>query len=287
MSRLLAVAFAVGLVMAFLGEAQGQVGYSISGSTYSQNFDSLPNSPENVSLGNSPVGWIDNTASPGANQFSIVGWYLLHPLSLTEGGASGNQRMRIGAGTANTGGFMSFGSSGSTERALGDVGSATLAANGADIYLGLRLRNDTGQTLDSFTLSYNGEQWRDGGNATPVAQSMTFAWSTTATGITNGSFTTQAALGYDSPVFTATAGAVDGNNAGRVVVGPVTVTGLNWVPGADLWLRWDDIQNTGNDHGLAIDDVNVSAAAAVPEPTTWALFAIGVLTLLGFRRRRN
>ena len=177
------------LALVALPEARGSVSYSTSGSTYSQNFDSLPNTPENVSLGNSPIGWIDDTTTPGASQFSILGWYLYHPTLQAEGGANGHQRMRIGAGTASTGAFMSFGASGSTERALGDIGSNTLTPSPPtpplDIYIGLRLRNDTAQTLTDFTLTYDGEQWRDGGNSVSGSppQTMTFMWSTTATAI--------------------------------------------------------------------------------------------------------
>jgi hypothetical protein len=288
-----AFALAAGSVITSLDPLRAQVSYTTAGSTYLQNFDSLPNTPQNATLGNSPIGWTDDTATPGVNQFSIVGWYLYHPLLLAEGGANGHQRLRIGAGTVNTGGFMSWGASGSTERALGDVGSNTLAdpagPGPADIYIGLRLHNDTGQTLDSFTLSYNGEQWRDGGAATPNAQSMNFAWSTTATDFTNGVFTSEAGLGYSSPVFanTGSGAAVDGNVAGRVPLGPVTVTGLNWAPGTDLWLRWDDINNAGNDHGLGIDDLNFSATAVVPEPSTFALVGMGALILFALRRKKS
>lgn len=287
----LPLAVAVGaLALAAPQQASASVSYSTPASAYTQNFDTLPNTPQNVSLGASPTGWTDDNTAPAAGQFSIQGWYLYHPTSQAEGGANGHQRVRIGAGTVNTGAFMSFGSSGSTERALGDVGSNTLAPAGGDIYIGLRLRNDTGLTLDSFTLSYNGEQWRDGGNNPAVAQGMTFMWSTTASLISdpNASFTTVGALGFTSPVFvnTGSGAAVDGNNAGRVAVSAVTVTGINWASGADLWLRWDDINDTGNDHGLAIDDVSFSAdVAVVPEPGTAALLGLGALSLAGIRRR--
>jgi hypothetical protein len=271
-------------------QARASVSYSVAASTYSQNFDSLPNTPANTSLGNSPVGWTDDNAAPGAGNFSIVGWYLYHGLPLTEGGFNGHQRMRIGAGTVNTGGFMSFGGSGSTDRALGDGGSNTLAPNLGDIYIGLRLNNNTGMTLDNFTLTYNGEQWRDGGNSPAVAQTMSFMWSTTATAISdpNSSFTTASALDFTSPVFvnTASGAAVDGNVAGRVNGITGTVTGINWLPGTDLWVRWDDINNNGNDHGLAIDDVSFSANVAVPEPSTLALLGFGLAGLL-IRRRTS
>lgn len=273
-----------------LHQARGQISYSIAGSTYSQNFDSLPNKPENVTLGTSSIGWTDDNASPGANQFSIVGWYLYHPTLQGEGGANGHQRVRIGAGTANTGAFMSFGiNSNSTERALGDVGSNTITGQNAptnDVWLGFRLRNNTGATLNNFTLSYNGEQWRDGGSATPNAQTMNFMWSTTATAISdpNSSFTPVPALDFTSPVFVSASGAaVDGNVAGKVAGITATVSGINWADGTDLWLRWDDINHAGNDHGLAIDNLNFSA---VPEPAGLSLLALGALALLGYRLRR-
>lgn len=289
--------FAVGSCVAllFAGQVQAQVSYSTPGSVYSQDFDSLPNSPFNTSLGNSPVGWINDTASPGVGNFSIVGWYLYHPLPLAEGGFNGNQRMRIGAGTANTGGFMSFGTSGSTDRALGDVGSNTLAGPNAptnSIWFGLRLQNTTGQTLDSYTLTYNGEQWRDGGSATPNAQTMNFMWSTTASAISdpNSSFTTESALGFTSLVFahTGTGAAVDGNSTatggGRLNGITGTVSGLNWANGTDLWLRWEDINNAGNDHGLAIDDLTFTAT--VPEPSTFLLAGFGLAAWFIFRRQK-
>jgi len=287
-SLTLTAAIVATLALTALQEARGSESYSIVGSAYSQNFDSLPNSPQNTSLGATPIGWIDDTTAPGASQFSILGWYLYHPLPLSEGGANGNQRMRIGAGTVNVGGFMSWGASGATDRALGDLGSNTLAPVGGDIYFGLRLRNDTGVALERFTLTYNGEQWRDGGAATPNAQTMAFMYSTTATAISdpNSSFTMVPALNFTSPVFanTGSGAAVDGNVAGRINGITSIVTGFSWAPGTDLWLRWDDISNVGNDHGLAIDDLIF--IAEVPEPSAFALLALGGVTLLAIRRRQ-
>jgi hypothetical protein len=290
-SRLIAAAVAASAMLPFFSEARAQLSYTAPGSVYSQDFNSLPTGPENTSLGNTPIGWIDDTTSPGAGQFSIVGWYLLHPINLSagEGGANGNQRMRIGAGTANTGAFMSYGAAASSDRALGTLPSNTLAPAGSDIYFGLRLRNDTGQTLDSFTVSYDGEQWRDGGSATPAAQSVNFGWSSTATSLTNGTFTAEASLSFSSPWFVnlTTGNAVDGNGTGRVAVAGFTVNGVNWTPGTDLWLRWSDVNSAGNDHGLAIDNFSFSASTVVPEPSAWAMIAVGLLAFFGLRWRRN
>src|SRR5689334_14766219 len=100
---------------------EAAVSYTTPGSTYSQNFDSFPISPQNASLGNSPTGWTDDNPSPAVGNFGIVGWYLWAPITATEGGFNGHQRVRIGPGSSTTGAFMSWGSSGSTGRSLGSL----------------------------------------------------------------------------------------------------------------------------------------------------------------------
>jgi hypothetical protein len=45
---------------------------------------------------------------------------------------------------------------------MGDVGSTTTATNGDNFYIALRLTNNTGVTLGSFTLTYDGKEYRDG-----------------------------------------------------------------------------------------------------------------------------
>jgi len=291
------------LVLVSLGAlaqtASASVGYSTAGSTYSQNFDSLPNTPENASLGTSPLGWTDDNASPGAGNFSILGWYLYYPTSTTEGGFNGHQRFRNSGAPGNTGSFYSLGASATTERALGDIGANTLAPEGqtgndaGNIYIALRLSNNTGQTLDSFTLSYTGEQWRDSGANT--AETMSFAYSTLATGNPadatffgfSSNLTSVASLSWTSPKVSATIATLDGNNAAnRVVVAPVTITGLNWQSGTDLWLRWTDPQLSGKaDDAMAIDDLSFSADIAVPEPSSLSLLLVGGLGLAARRRK--
>jgi hypothetical protein len=250
---------AIGL---FLAEyAQAQISYTVVGSDYLQDFDSLPNTPENTSLVASGKEWQDDTASPAAGHVSIPGWYLFHPTDPgAEDGFNGFQRMRIGAGTATTGAFMSFGASSSTERALGSLASNTLEPAGQAQYIALRFTNNTGVTLGQFTLEFDAEQWRDGGNNPAVSQSLTFGYAVTSTAPANiGALTATAvpALTFTSPVFTTTAGAVDGNANFSTL--STTVAGFTWNPGEDLWLRWADTNDANNDHGFGIDNLTVSA----------------------------
>src|SRR4051794_36810428 len=89
-----ALVAAVAACPAFWGRtALATVSYDTDGSSYTQNFDTLPNSPTNATLGNSPIGWTDDNAAPGSGNFSILGWYLYHPTSVTEGGFNGHQRL--------------------------------------------------------------------------------------------------------------------------------------------------------------------------------------------------
>lgn len=236
--------------------AQGAISYGVPESLFTENFDTLPFSPTNTSL-QGTGGWIDDTVSPVGN-FSIPGFYLWHPTaSATEGGANLRQRVRAGSGNSSIGAFYSFGVNGSTERALGMLNSAALTPNGADAYIALRLTNNTGVTLNSFSLSYNGEQYRTGDS---TGETLAFAYSTTATDLdwnSTAAYTSVPALSFTAPVI-GPAGIVTGS------VTPISATvGFSWAPGTDLWLRWADTQLlTLADDGLAIDDLQFSASTA-------------------------
>src|SRR5205085_409398 len=78
---------------------------------------------------------------------------------------------------------------------------------------------------------------------------------------------------------TSTAAALDGNAAANrtALSSTITVTVNN---GQEVWLRWKDINDANNDHGLAIDDVSVTAngAAATPTPTPTPSLSINDVT---------
>ena len=141
---------------------------------------------------------------------------------------------------------------------MGELGSGTVGTS----HMALRLTNNTGVTLGQFTLAYTGEQWRDGGAAAPNAQTLSFAYAVTTSAPTNiGALSTTsfAGLNFTSPVFTntGTGAGVDGN--ANFTNLSSTVGGFTWNPGEDLWLRWSNPDDAGNDHGLAIDDLTISA----------------------------
>ena len=286
-----------GLALSTCLPAQAGISYSTVDSLYSENFDSLPTDPpsnanlQGTGTGLYTSGWADDTTTVAGTRISVPGWYLYHPLGpLTEGGANGHQRIRFGTG-ANTGGFWAFSNSNAAnpEKALGNIGSAVTANDGDIMRIAVRLVNNTGVALSKFTVTYDGEQWRDGQSASPETLSFGYSLSVGVLDWTNAVFNGVAALNFTSPVFSGvgTSGnVVDGNVAGRVADITATIDGIDWEPGAELWLQWSDPQLAANaDDGLAID--NVRFTASVPEPSSFALLGLAAAGWLAFRRRRK
>lgn len=251
-------------LLAIAGAANAQVSYS--GGSYSQNFDTLATS---------------GTANAWANNSTIAGWSLF--VQPAPGTAPATYRADNGA--SNSGAFYSHGATASTDRALGGVGSggtyfgSPLAGNvGGWITVGIT--NDTAGSLSEFTATFDGEQWRNGGNTSGNVMVMEYGFGASFAAVTTwtapgGSFD------WTSPIATATAAAVDGNGAGLVANRGGTVTGLSWAAGETLWVRWIENNDFGNDHGLAIDNFSFSA---VPTPGAAGLAAFAGLVAL--RRRR-
>lgn len=242
---------------------------STSSLTYTQTFDMLATS---------------GTANAWLNDSTLTGW------SLFNAAGTALSTYSTGTGSSNTGAFYSFGSSGDTDRALGGLGSGAYfssPASGALAgYIAVAFTNTGSTTLDSFTLSYSGEQWRNGGNVN--AQTMTLQY---GFGDSFGSVSTwntaDASFSWTSTVNTATAAAVNGNVEGLVSNVGGTVSGLSWESGQTLWVRWVENNDVGNDHGLAIDNVSLSVTSAVPEPGSYALMLAGLCAVGMIARRRN
>lgn len=126
---------------------------------YAQDFNSLATAGTSVS-------W--------SNDVTLPGWYLFRqpstsPIAITAYAASN--------GNSATGAFVSNGATGSADRALGGLGSGGTyfgsPASGADAgWLALALTNLSGAAITSLTLSFHGEQWRNGGNTSPQTMVM-------------------------------------------------------------------------------------------------------------------
>ena len=213
-------------------------------STYSQAFDGL-------ALSGSSISW--------TNDLTLPGWFLFRqpsssPVAITAYDA--------GNGSASSGSFYSYGSTGSSDRALGGLGSGgayfgSPSSGSLAGWLALALTNTTGLPIASLNLSFSGEQWRNGGNSGAQSMLLQYGIGTSFTAVTSwispgGNFD------WTSPIATSTSASANGNSAGRVANRGGSLANLNWSAGSTLWFRWIETNDAGNDHGLAIDDVSIT-----------------------------
>lgn len=256
---------AAGLLWAAVS-AQAAISVDATNFAHGESFDTLTTSTSNTA-------WSNDLTLPGWSLFTSSG--VAAPTYAADSGSS------------NTGTFRSYGSSGSGERALGGAGSGgsyfgSPASGAIAGWIAVAFRNDTGTALTGFTLGFDGEQWRNGGNTTAQPMVLEYGFGSSFGSVAwtapGGSFD------WSSPVTGSSAAAVDGNGAGRV-------TGLGgsietaWAAGDSLWIRWTERNDVGNDHGLAIDNLSFSVSA-VPEPDATAMLLAGLATI-GFLVRRR
>ncbi|MNS37293.1 hypothetical protein D3C72_695050 [compost metagenome] len=225
--------------------------------SYTQAFNTLSSSANGT--------WADNS--------TISGWYAQR----TGNGTS----ILISDGGLNSGGLYNYGTTSNSDRALGSLGSGNAAAG--DFAYGVLLRNNSSQTITSITVAYTGEQWRNGANA--GAQAVSFYYKT-ANGVINdlqpattSGWTAVAGLNFTSPQTNGpsannTTNAINGNTAAnRTAISATALTSLSLAPGQYIMLKWDDPDHSGNDHGLAIDDVTISwTVPAATNPIATAPF---------------
>src|SRR4051812_10917704 len=207
------------------------------GSAVTQNFDTL-----------------SNTAGSTTNNLTIPGWFLTE----SGGGARDNEQYAVDTGGSTTGDMYSYGAAASTERALGQLRSGTLIP-----LFGACFTNNTGATIASLAIAYNGEEWRLGTAAR--TDQMSFEYSTNATDLVTGTWTNVAALDFVTPD-TATTGTKNGNAAADRTALSSTISALSIPNGATFWIRFTDIDATGADDGLAVDDFSLTPNGAVVLP---------------------
>lgn len=248
-----------------MAPAHAVVSVTSTAFSYSQSFDSLAASGSNV---------------PWANDSTLAGW------SLFTGAGAAIASYNAGNGGSNAGSFYSFGTGTATDRALGGTASGgtyfgSPASGAVAGYVAAAFSNDSGSALTGFDLSFNGEQWRNGGNATPQMMTMQYGFGASYGSV---SWVSAPSFGWTSLVNIASPStALDGNVNTVAVSGNVATA---WAAGDTLWLRWVEVNDVGNDHGLAIDNLSLQVTA-VPEPAGMVLLLAGLPLVWGLTRHRR
>ena len=201
---------------------------------YTQDFNSLSDTGSaNTTL---PQGWL-----------------------FSESGTNANATYAADNGNSNSGNTYSYGTTNTTERAFGALLSGSLTST-----LGAYFTNNSGGVITSITLNYYGERWRLGALNRP--DSLLFQYSTNATSLTSGTFTTVSQLSYGAPAITGTIGPLDGNVSANRTYIAYTIPNLSIPVGSTFYFRWNDYNPAGADDGLAIDDVTINFNGNVQQP---------------------
>jgi hypothetical protein len=254
---------------------------SYTGGSYAQNFDGMGASGFGSIPGRGPFdvngayGTITNTL--------MDGWTMSNP-EPPAGGSSVAVEVRAqdGSQSGSAGrGVVSFGTTGSGERALGALSTSNQINR-----FGVTLTNNSAVTYGEFTLAFTGEQWRRGDDDTPTPNSLFYAYR-----ITSNSADTVDTAGFTSistfaaPINTGLINvALNGNDPANQTPKLHTISGINWAPGSNLIIRWAAQDLTGQDDGLAIDNLNFSAN--VPEPLSIVYAIMAAIGVTCVRRQR-
>jgi hypothetical protein len=241
------------------GVVLAQIGMGSFAKTYTQDFNTLPSTGTQAEL--------------GVNAFIPDGWSI-------ERSKSGST-IYINNGSSNTGVLYSYGNNSSTDRALGAI-----AAEKTGIFTyNLLLQNTSGKAITALDIAYVGEQWRCGSINTD-RQSLLFTYAIAeypssfnlSTNINTPGWTQVPSMRFESPVIKRTAGHVNGNQVENRKQFAYTLPEV--IPaGYYVMLRWVDPDELEQDHGLAIDDVQVNwhfEEEYVPLPVELTRFAANV-----------
>jgi hypothetical protein len=259
------------------------IAYAIAGAVYTQNFGSLPN-PGAVSVNSDNPVTINGITYSLANPFdfafpaiadgnvgglgipALAGWY-----GMADPTASVGTRFGATDGDQTTGGVISFGPPSSSNRAVGLLATTSTGYTG----FGAKFINQTPYTLNSITLQFTGEVWRQ--SDTPKTLLFYYFIDPTATAPFSTSYTAfLPALNVSFPRVPADVGgvAVDGTApANQISLGLTNQVITNWPPGAALWLVWEMTDATGKAQGLGIDNLSFSAASSQSNANTAPILA--------------
>lgn len=209
--------------------------------------------PTPIAIGSATAVYTQNFDGMGATGTSYPdGWTGLR----LSGAGTATVALTVSDGSGTSGSTYNVGTSGSSDRALGSIGSAnTIPAFGAVF------TNGSGAAITRVNIAFRAEQWRLGELANQD-EVLAFEYSLDATSLSTGTWTAATALNV--PEILNTPGGqlpVVGNEDANSRAISSFVSGLNWPAGTTMWIRWKDANDNGTDALLAIDNFAISTGA--------------------------
>jgi hypothetical protein len=258
---------------------------SLTGNSYSQDFQSFGTG----SVTNAVVPVTTMTeASTLTGGGTVNGWYVYGQGYTT----SNTKWFPQDTGTNNSGGFRSMYSAASGSTAANYALGAQGSTSAKPLNYGTVIKNDTGADITGATISFDAFMNRNPSSNVNTT-SFSYLISSTAVAATSGTgagtfhnsagtWTSVADLAFSTP---STGTGAPGTQA---AINPMlslgsksaALSGFTWASGSYIYLRWTDLDETGSDATMGVDNFTIS----VPAPGAIAL--LGVAGLVGSRRRR-
>jgi hypothetical protein len=261
--KLLKPVFLAACVLAAFVSANAQWVISSVETTFAETFDTIGTSAT-ASL---PSGW------KVVQTNSVVDYSVGLTATVRSGGTSGAGIMASGSG-GGTYNYANGVTASSTDRAVGFLGSGSFT--GTDSLL-VQVKNTSGGSIGSVSVSYDIEKYRTGSRAFDV----TFFYSL------DGSTWTAVSAGNKSF-------AADANNTTvpnpptSTTISPFAISGITVANNSSIYLRWSYAGSGGSSNGQALGFDNISILTSVPEPSTYALVAgLGMIGFGAWRRVRR
>lgn len=246
---------------------------SYTGGFWMEDFDSIPAVDQESRLTLTGTNTVGNHVSiPG-----LDGWYGARL------GGSGSGNITLWEDSPGAGGrFYSWGEG--NNRSLGSLASGTNVQG-----FGVALRNDSEHTYQEVVISYTQRIWHLQGTSTDnlYRNWLNFGYGLSTDGISINNFLTSSSmiefpdLDVVSPASNTVTATNTSTDPDRRVNGmdsqwsqrrSARISGIEWMPGELLYLRWNDFDQDGFDAGLAVDDLEL---VALVEPGA-AVFPAGV-----------
>lgn len=237
--------------------------YSNAGDIYIQNFNALPTTGSFTLTGKGPHAL--NTAP--VNAIGLSGWQIMQ---LT--GSQGNTNFSAGTGSSTGSAVYGFGLTGNANRALG-----TLAAGTGTYAFGIILQNQTGLPLNHISIHFTATQFRKGGSGNK--NTWRFGYQTGQQIDLDVNHVQRDSAFNLTSIHTSTGSAtLNGHLLANQYSVTAEIKNIRWLPREKLVLRWEDIDETGSDDAMAIDDFSFSAIQKANQPTISSLIADSIAT---------
>jgi hypothetical protein len=224
---------------------------------YTQNFSNLPSSSTYASglTGKGPFFL-------GSLHAGLMGVFMAQT-----NGSNAALNFATSSGSNAVAGIFSYGANNSPTRGLG-----SLASSAGSYMFGISFTNNTGTVIDQFEIEFVAAQWRKGGSG--KANEWTFSYATAATNNVLDTLTKKhTTLNFTSVQTSTGTAALNGLLTTNQQQKKDTLFNLNWRPGEQLILKWQDKDEVGNDDGMALQQL-ICKALTMPDnkaPTVIAL----------------